>query len=142
MQFELKGREGMDALSRNLAPPFRAGLAGAAVSADVADRLARSRVAGQLEAARVAATARMAAQRAAPADQAAAAAAAVPDAAAVMTGGVYSTGGSTGSGLVRSDKGGKKAGETSAPVVAPGTPSGVTKRRSRSKSVSNINRSS
>ena len=51
MQFELKGREGMDALNTNLAPPFRAGLAGAAVSADVADRLARSRVAGQLAAA-------------------------------------------------------------------------------------------
>ncbi len=45
MQFELKGREGMDALNTNLAPPFRAGLAGAAVSADVRDRLARSRVA-------------------------------------------------------------------------------------------------
>ena len=154
MQFELKGREGMDALNTNLAPPFRAGLAGAAVSADVADRLARSRVAGQWEAARVAATARMAAQRAAPADQAAAAAAAVPDAAAVMTGGVYSTGGSTGSGLVRPDKGGKKAGGTSTPVVAPGTPLGgisstpvsppVLKpggpKRSRSKSVSNKNR--
>ena len=48
MQFELKGTEGMDALNRNLAPPFRAGLAGAATSADVADRLDRSRVAGQL----------------------------------------------------------------------------------------------
>ena len=48
LQFELKGTEGMDALRQNLAPPFRAGLAGAAVSADVADRLARSRVAGQL----------------------------------------------------------------------------------------------
>ena len=48
LQFELKGTEGMDALRLNLAPPFRAGLAGAAVSADVADRLARSRVAGQL----------------------------------------------------------------------------------------------
>ena len=51
MQFELKGREGMDALNRNLAPPFRAGLAGAAVSADVADRLARSQEAGALAAA-------------------------------------------------------------------------------------------
>jgi len=51
MQFELKGREGMDALNTNLAPPFRAGLANAATSADVADRLARSRVAGQLAAA-------------------------------------------------------------------------------------------
>ncbi len=40
IQFELKGREGMEALNRNLAPPFRTGLAGAAVSADVADRLA------------------------------------------------------------------------------------------------------
>ena len=72
MQFELKGREGMDALNTNLAPPFRAGLAGAAVSADVADRLARSRVAGQLAAA-------VTANRAAPAAQ---------DAAAVMTGGL------------------------------------------------------
>ena len=51
MQFELKGTEGMDALNRNLAPPFRARLAGAATSAAVADRLARSRVAGQLAAA-------------------------------------------------------------------------------------------
>ena len=59
-QFELKGREGMDALNRDLAPPFRAGLANAATSASVADRLARSRVAGQLEALQ-------AAQRAAPA---------------------------------------------------------------------------
>ena len=58
-QFELKGREGMDALNRDLAPPFRAGLANAATSASVADRLARSRVAGQLEALQ-------AAQRAAP----------------------------------------------------------------------------
>ena len=48
MQFELKGREGMDALNANLAPPFCAGLAGAAVSADVDDRLARSQVPGQL----------------------------------------------------------------------------------------------
>ena len=48
LQFELKGTEGMDALRLNLAPPFRAGLAGAAVSADVADRLARSQVPGQL----------------------------------------------------------------------------------------------
>ena len=51
LQFELKGTEGMDALNRNLAPPFRAGLANAATSASVADRLARSRVAGQLAAA-------------------------------------------------------------------------------------------
>ena len=54
MQFELKGTEGMDALNRNLAPPFRAGLANAATSASVADRLARSRVAGQLAAAQAA----------------------------------------------------------------------------------------
>ena len=51
MQFELKGSEGMDALSRNLAPPFRTGLAGAATSAAVADALARNRVAAQVEAA-------------------------------------------------------------------------------------------
>ena len=50
LQFELRGTEGMDALNRNLAPPFRAGLANAATSASVADRLARSRVAGPLEA--------------------------------------------------------------------------------------------
>ena len=51
LQFELKGKEGMDALNTNLAPVFRAGLAGAATSASVADRLARSKVAGQLAAA-------------------------------------------------------------------------------------------
>ena len=50
-QFELQGSEGMDALSRNLAPPFRAGLAGAATSAAVANTLARSRVAARVEAA-------------------------------------------------------------------------------------------
>ena len=48
-QFELKGREGMDALSRDLAPPFRAGLANAATSASVADRLVSSREADQQE---------------------------------------------------------------------------------------------
>ena len=32
-QFELQGSEGLDAINRNLAPPFRAGLAGAATSA-------------------------------------------------------------------------------------------------------------
>ena len=50
-QFELQGSEGMDALNRNLAPPFRAGLAGAATSAAVANTLARSRVAARVEAA-------------------------------------------------------------------------------------------
>ena len=40
LQYELRGTEGMDALNRNLAPPFGAGLAGAALSAAVADRLA------------------------------------------------------------------------------------------------------
>ena len=60
LQFELRGTEGMDALNRNLAPPFRAGLANAATSASVADRLARARVARQLEELQ-------AAQRAAPA---------------------------------------------------------------------------
>ena len=54
LQFELKGSEGMDALNRQLAPPFRAGLANAATSASVADRLARSRVAGQAAAAQAA----------------------------------------------------------------------------------------
>ena len=48
-QFELKGREGMDALNRDLAPPFRAGLANAATSASVAERLVRSREADQQE---------------------------------------------------------------------------------------------
>ena len=83
LQFELRGTEGMDALNRNLAPPFRAGLAGAALSADVADRLARSRVAGQL-------AARVTANRAAQAAPAAPAAPGGP--------GVSSTGGSSGSG--------------------------------------------
>ena len=51
LQYELKGTEGMEALNRNLAPPFRAGLAGAATSASVAEKLVRSRVAGQVDAA-------------------------------------------------------------------------------------------
>ena len=119
-QFELQGTEGMDALNRNLAPPFRAGLAGAAVSADVADRLVRSRVAGQLAAA-------VAANAAVPA---------APDAAAVMTSGpgVSQTGGSTG-------RGAGVFGEPPIPVLgaqfgvasataAPGTPA-VTGRRQR-----------
>ncbi len=38
-QYELQGREGMDALNRNLAPPFRAGMASAALSAEVAARI-------------------------------------------------------------------------------------------------------
>ena len=41
-QYELKGREGMDALNRNLAPPFRAGMAGAATSAEVASRIVQA----------------------------------------------------------------------------------------------------
>ena len=48
-QFELKGREGMDALNRDLAPPFRAGLANAATSASVAEKIVRSREADQQE---------------------------------------------------------------------------------------------
>ena len=51
LQFELQGSEGIDALNRNLAPPFRTGLAGAATSAAVAETLARSRVAARVEAA-------------------------------------------------------------------------------------------
>ena len=51
LQYELKGSEGIDAMNRNLAPPFRAGLAGAATSAAVADALARNRVAVRVEAA-------------------------------------------------------------------------------------------
>ena len=112
MQFELKGTEGMDALNRNLAPPFRAGLANAATSASVADRLARSRVAGQLAAA-------VAANRIPPAAQ-------VPPAAAaedVMTGGTYSVGGSSGSGAVVAP------GSPAVPAVAPGTPAGAKKGR-------------
>ena len=41
-QYELKGREGMEAMTRNLAPPFRAGLAGAATSAAVASAIAEA----------------------------------------------------------------------------------------------------
>ena len=99
MQFELKGREGMDALNTNLAPPFRAGLAGAAVSADVADRLARSRVAGQLAAA-------VTANRAAPAAQ---------DAAAVMTGGLAAAPRAKAAAKVKTRKPAAKA---TAPVVS------------------------
>ena len=51
LQFELQGSEGIDAINRNLAPPFRTGLAGAATSAAVAETLARSRVAARVEAA-------------------------------------------------------------------------------------------
>ena len=40
MQYELQGQEGMEALNRNLAPPLRAGMAGAATSARVAARIA------------------------------------------------------------------------------------------------------
>ena len=63
MQFELKGRKGVDALNANLAPPFRAGLAGAAVSADVANRLAQSQEAGALAAAAAAPKAKAGAKR-------------------------------------------------------------------------------
>ena len=75
-QFELQGSEGMDALNRNLAPPFRVGLAGAATSAAVANTLARSRVAARVEAAE--AQARAAAAVAAHTAPAAAAVPAVP----------------------------------------------------------------
>ena len=73
-QFELQGSEAMEALNTNLAPPFRAGLAGAATSAAVAQRIADF----QEE------TARQAAETAAAANVAAA-----PTAAAVMTGGLF-----------------------------------------------------
>ena len=85
LQYELQGREGMDALHRNMAPPMRAGMAGAATSARVAAAIAGLRPAVP------------------PA----------PDAAAVMTGddvaavppgggaGVSRTGGSSGSGTDR-----------------------------------------
>ena len=100
MQFELKGREGMDALTTNLAPPFRAGLAGAAVSADVADRLARSQAPGALAPAAAAPAA--AAAAAAPKAKAAArvrirTAAAKATAPVVSTVGVSQEGGSSGS---------------------------------------------
>ena len=49
-QYELKGREGMDALNRNLAPPSRAGMAGAATSAEVAKRIARAQGDARIEA--------------------------------------------------------------------------------------------
>ena len=49
LQFELQGSEGMDALNRNLAPPFRPGLAGAATSATVAEALVKNREARQKE---------------------------------------------------------------------------------------------
>ena len=39
-QYELQGREGMDALHRNMAPPMRAGMSGAATSARVAAAIA------------------------------------------------------------------------------------------------------
>ena len=93
-QYELKGREGMDALNRNLAPPFRAGLAGAAVSADVAERLASSQQPGVLAPAAAVPKAKAAARvriRKPPAAK---------DAPAVVIGGpgVSSEGGSVGSG--------------------------------------------
>ena len=102
-QFELKGKEGMDALNRSLAPLFRTGLAGAAVSADVADRLARSQEAGALAPAAAAAAA--AAPAAAPKAKAAARVRirkpAAKATATVVSGGgagVSSEGGSSGSG--------------------------------------------
>ena len=84
-QFELQGSEGLDAINRNLAPPFRAGLAGAATSATVATKLACSRVAAQAEAAEAA-------------NRAAKALAAEGTAAAPGGVGVSSVGGSVGSG--------------------------------------------
>ena len=49
LQFELQGSEGIDALNRNLAPPFRQGLAGAATSAAVAEALVNNREARRKE---------------------------------------------------------------------------------------------
>ena len=49
LQFELQGSEGIDALNRNLAPPFRPGLAGAATSAAVAQALVDNREARRQE---------------------------------------------------------------------------------------------
>ena len=78
-QYELQGREGIDALNRNLAPPLRAGMASAATSAQVAVQIAGRPAAPP---------------RPRPVD-----------AAAVMTGGggpgVSGAGGSTGSGAPR-----------------------------------------
>ena len=88
-QYELQGREGMDALNRNLAPPFRAGMAGAALSAQVAARIARAQVAARISGLQ---------SRPPPA----------PDAATVMTGGGpgrSGAGGSSGSGAPRTPRG-------------------------------------
>ena len=82
LQYELQGREGMDALHQNLAPPMRAGMAGAATSSRLAAAIAGLPPAVPPP----------------------------PDAAAVMTGaavtggggpGVSGTGGSSGSGTQR-----------------------------------------
>ena len=113
-QYELQGREGMDALNRNLAPPFRAGMAGAALSAEVAARIARSQVAARIDGL----TGAPRRPRLGP----------PPDAAGVMTGGgpgISGAGGSSGSGAPRT------------PRAAPGTPA-----RGRSPSLpANVNRS-
>ena len=93
-QYELQGREGMDALNRNLAPPFRAGMAGAALSAQVAARIARSQVAARIDG--LAGPPRRPQLRP------------PPDAAGVMTGGgpgISGAGGSSGSGAPRTPRG-------------------------------------
>ena len=93
-QYELQGREGMDALNRNLAPPFRAGMAGAALSAEVAARIARSQVAARIDG--LAGPPRRLRLRP------------PPDAAGVMTGGgpgISGAGGSSGSGAPRTPRG-------------------------------------
>ena len=79
MQYELQGREGMDAVNRNLGPSFRTGMVGAATSAKVAAAIAGV------------------ARKPPPA----------PDAASVMTGGGVGQsgeGGSSGSGAPRTPK--------------------------------------
>ena len=104
LQYELRGTEGMDALRQNLAPPFRAGLAGAAVSADVADRLARSQQPGALAPAALLPNDVAAAKATAAAAKAAAAKVRIRKPPATSGAGVSSEGGSVSSGIVRTSQ--------------------------------------
>ena len=104
LQYELRGTEGMDALRQNLAPPFRAGLAGAAVSADVADRLARSQQPGALAPAALLPNDVAAAKATAAAAKAAAAKVRIRKPPATGGAGVSSEGGSVSSGIVRTSQ--------------------------------------
>ena len=104
LQYELRGTEGMDALRQNLAPPFRAGLAGAAVSADVADRLARSQQPGALAPAALLPNDVAAAKATAAAAKAAAAKVRIRKPPATIGASVSSEGGSVSSGIVRTSQ--------------------------------------